>query len=283
MLLRDLVRNNNYISIFFHTFFYQKYFLIVLQIYVSKGSTYKFRENHPVVHVSHRDAAEYCTWVGKRIPGEWEWEAAARAGHYGPKNRTMFSWGDDDSEEVAAKYANLWQGDFPWDNKALDGWRGTSPVRTYPPNKFGLYDMTGNVWEWMRGGKHKSRIIRGGSYVDSLDGSFNHAATLGARATVHATTSAGNIGFRCVKSSKRKTEWHWVYEGEESVHTLEMEDADGKRKEIGQTKGLGNEPWVLDDDEVEESSSFFDQEEPTRRGRRKKKVVKERVRYSNEL
>ena len=65
------------------------------------GSTYKFHENHPVVHVSHRDAAQYCEWVRKRIPGEWEWEAVARAGHYGPKNRTLYSWGDDDSVEMA--------------------------------------------------------------------------------------------------------------------------------------------------------------------------------------
>lgn len=61
------------------------------------GSSYKFRENHPVVHVSHRDAAEYCKWKGKRLPGEWEWEAAARAGHYGPKNRTLYSWGEDEA------------------------------------------------------------------------------------------------------------------------------------------------------------------------------------------
>jgi len=250
------------------------------------GSSYKMREHHPVVHVSHRDAAEYCKWVGKRLPGEWEWEAAARAGHYGPKNRTLFSWGDDDNIETASKNANFWQGEFPWDNKALDGWRGTSPVKSYPPNRFGLYDMTGNVWEWMRGGKHKARIVRGGSYVDSLDGSFNHAATLGARATLHATTASGNVGFRCAKVPKRRTEWMWVYEGEENSYEFQMENPDtGTKTSLGHTKSnLGDEPWILEDefDEFDEGD-YWDQEEPMRRGRRKKKVKKERMRYSNEL
>ncbi|EJK48269.1 hypothetical protein THAOC_32956, partial [Thalassiosira oceanica] len=78
------------------------------------GTSYKYRESHPVVHVSHRDAAEYCKWVGKRLPGEREWEAAARAGHYGPKNRTLYVWGDDQTTEAAKDYANLWgEGDFP--------------------------------------------------------------------------------------------------------------------------------------------------------------------------
>lgn len=189
------------------------------------GSSYKFRENHPVVHVSHRDAAEYCKWKGKRLPGEWEWEAAARAGHYGPKNRTLYSWGDDDSVDMAKKYANLWgSGEFPWENLAEDGWRGTSPVKTFPPNDYGFYDMTGNVWEWMRGGKHKARIVRGGSYVDSLDGSFNHAATLGARSTLHGTTSTGNIGFRCAKAPKRRTEYHYKLHDESEHGSLAIED-----------------------------------------------------------
>ena len=158
------------------------------------GSSYKNRENHPVVHVSHRDAAEYCSWVGKRLPSEREYEAAARAGYWHSDNRTLYSWGDDDSTDTVLKYANLWQGDFPWNNTGLDGWRGTSPVKHYPPNEIGFYDMIGNVWEWMRGGKNKERIVRGASFVDSAKGNINHAATLGARATLHGTTGTGNVG-----------------------------------------------------------------------------------------
>lgn len=247
------------------------------------GSSYKFRENHPVVHVSHRDAAEYCKWMGKRLPGEREWEAAARAGHFGPKNRTLFIWGEDGTTETAKKYANLWgDGEFPWENHAEDGWRGTSPVKTYPPNPYGFYDMTGNVWEWMRGGKHKARIIRGGSYVDSLDGSFNHAATLGARATLHGTTSTGNVGFRCVKSPKRRTEYHWVYHDEEVHGQLAIEDQFGKRDMVPQ-KGWEDQFAIEEDDD--EFSVRIDDEEATapKSTKKKKKVVKPRTRISTEL
>jgi formylglycine-generating enzyme required for sulfatase activity len=171
------------------------------------GSSYKFRENHPVVHVSHKDAAEYCKWIGKRLPGEREWEAATRYGYYNQEDRTLYSWGNEPTWDKAKQFANLWGNDtFPWRNDANDGWRGTSPIRHYPPNAAGFYDMTGNVWEWMRGGKHKQRIVRGGSYVDSLDGSFNHAATLGARATIHGTTTTGNVGFRCARSPMSRLE-----------------------------------------------------------------------------
>jgi len=244
------------------------------------GSSYKFRENHPVVHVSHRDAAEYCKWKGKRVPGEWEWESAARAGHYGPKNRTLYSWGEEDDVEVAKDFANLWgKGEFPWENLGEDGWRGTSPVKTYPANAYGFYDMTGNVWEWMRGGKHKSRIVRGGSYVDSLDGSFNHAATLGARSTLHGTTSTGNVGFRCAKASKRRTEYHYKSHDESVSGQLAIEDEFGKQHMIPHKDWEEDlvVPMDEDDDDVDE---FEEVQMPKIK---KKKVIMPRTRRSNEL
>lgn len=239
-------------------------------------STYKYREEHPVVHVSHRDAAEYCKWKGKRLPGEWEWEAAARAGHYGPSNRTLYSWGDDDSWEVANQHANLWgDSEFPIENLAKDGWRATSPVKSFPANALGFYDMTGNVWEWQRGGKHKARVVRGASFVDSLTGNFNHAATLGARATLHATTTTGNVGFRCAKVPKRKPEYHYVYHDEEVHGQLGVED------QFGNVDMIPQRGW---EDQYYESEYDDDNDDDVGiPKRRKKKVIKPRERYSNEL
>ena len=240
------------------------------------GTSYKYRENHPVVHVSHRDAAEYCKWVGKRLPGEWEWEAAARAGHFGPTNRTLFAWGEESDIDASKTHANLWgDGEFPWENMAEDGWRGTSPVKTYPPNGYGFYDMTGNVWEWMRGGKHKNRIVRGGSYVDSLDGSFNHAATLGARSTLHGTTSTGNVGFRCAKVPKRRTEYHYKYHDEETHGQLAMEDEFGKQHMI---PSAAKENEIIDVEYEDGEDEFGNPIE-----RKKRRVVMPRTRRSNEL
>ena len=239
------------------------------------GTSYKRRENHPVVHVSHRDAAEYCTWKGKRLPGEREWEASARADHFGPANRTLYAWGEEATVNASRSSANLWgDGRFPWKNHAEDGWRGTSPVRTYPPNQYGFYDLTGNVWEWVRGGKHKKRIVRGASYVDSLDGSFNHAATLGARSTLHGTTSTGNVGFRCVKSPKRRTEYHWVYHDEELHGQLAVEDEFGRKEAIPQ-RGWEDQFQAFDE---EDDDDEFDQETG-----KKRRVVKHRTRRSDEL
>jgi len=245
------------------------------------NSSYKYREDHPVVHVSHRDAAEYCKWVSKRLPGEREYEAAARAGNFGPSNRTLYAWGDEDEDwELASKHANLWgPGKFPDENNATDGYRATSPVKNYPPNAFGFFDMIGNVWEWQRGGKHKARIVRGASFVDSLNGSINHAATLGARSTVHATTTTANVGFRCAKAPKRRTEYHYVDHDETSNGQLALEDQFGKRDMIPQM-GWEDRHWNDDEDEDELDDDTIMN---IGVGKKKKRVIKKQERYSNEL
>jgi formylglycine-generating enzyme len=99
--------------------------------------------DHPAIHVTHADAAAYAQWAGKALPTEAEWEYAARAGF----NGADYAWGDQLAPNGAV-LANYWQGPFPHGNSMADGFLRTSPVRHYPPNGFGLYDMIGNVWEW---------------------------------------------------------------------------------------------------------------------------------------
>ena len=108
-----------------------------------KGTTINGRDHHPVVHVTCEDAEAYAVWVGKELPTEAEWEYAARGGLEG----AVFAWGDEAFPNGNAM-ANTWQGEFPWQNLKIDGFEGTSPVRSFPPNGYGLFDMTGNVWEW---------------------------------------------------------------------------------------------------------------------------------------
>jgi len=106
-------------------------------------SSLKEREKHPVVHIAYEDAEAYAKWCGKELPTEAEWEFAARGGLEG-KN---FTWGDDDVQ-FTKPMANTWQGKFPYENLLIDKFEGTSPVGSFEPNGYGLYDMAGNVWEW---------------------------------------------------------------------------------------------------------------------------------------
>lgn len=101
------------------------------------------RDAHPVVQVSWEDATAYCSWSGTRLPTEIEWEFAARGGLDG----ATFSWGEE-AQDVGELKANTWQGSFPYRNTGARGWVGTSPVGAFPPNGYGLVDVTGNVWEW---------------------------------------------------------------------------------------------------------------------------------------
>ena len=101
------------------------------------------RDDHPVVHVAWEDVEAYAKWAGKDLPTEAEWEFAARGGLEG----AVYCWGDEFAPE-GKMMANTWQGEFPLINLLLDGFEGTSPVGAFPANGYGLYDMTGNVWEW---------------------------------------------------------------------------------------------------------------------------------------
>ena len=106
-------------------------------------STIEGLEDHPVVHVSYEDAEAYAKWVGKELPTEAEWEFAARGG----LEAMDFTWGNEDTQ-LNEPRANTWQGEFPYENLLTDKYEGTSPVGSYDPNGYGLYDMAGNVWEW---------------------------------------------------------------------------------------------------------------------------------------
>lgn len=187
------------------------------------------RVDHPVTHVAYEDAEAYARWAGRQLPSEAEWEYAARGGLDG----AVFAWGDQ-QRPGGELMANHWQGEFPWRNSGAKGWRGTSPVGLFPANGYGLYDMTGSVWEWTSDyysprvqGPHEiespccqppvdprvrrpdesydlgqpgadipRRVIKGGSHLCAPSYCLRYRPA--ARQPEAIDTSTSHIGFRCI-------------------------------------------------------------------------------------
>jgi formylglycine-generating enzyme required for sulfatase activity len=191
------------------------------------GSTVNGRDRHPAVHVAYEDVEAYASWAGKELPTEAEWEFAARGGLEG----AAFAWGAEHSPD-GRPMANTWQGEFPWQNLKLDGFEGTSPVGSFPPNGYGLFDMTGNVWEWTcdwfnarssdggqpaccapqeprvttpegsyaaegePGAQIPRKVIKGGSHLCAPNYCLRYRPS--ARQPQMVETSTAHLGFRCI-------------------------------------------------------------------------------------
>jgi len=173
------------------------------------GSDVLARSNHPVVHVSHNDASAYAAWTGKQLPTEAEWEYAAR----GDLEQALYPWGNE-LTPAGKHLCNVWQGEFPIADTGEDGFSGTCPVTAFPPNGFGLYGMTGNVWEWTAdwfGINHVNRetfnplgpaegpgkVVKGGSFL--CHASYCNRYRVAARTQNTPDSSTSNMGFRCVR------------------------------------------------------------------------------------
>ncbi|MGO4434384.1 formylglycine-generating enzyme family protein [Arthrobacter sp. S39] len=174
------------------------------------ASHWKHVADHPVVHTSHNDSLAYCRWAGRRLPTEAEWEYAARGGLVGQR----YAWGNDLHGPSGEHLCNIWQGTFPIENTTEDGFTGTSPVKSFPANGYGLYDVAGNVWEWCADwflpGYYQSsaatnpqgptigagRVMRGGSYL--CHDSYCNRYRVSSRSSNTPDSSSGNCGFRTV-------------------------------------------------------------------------------------
>jgi len=171
------------------------------------------RIDHPVVHVSWRDASAYASWAGKSLPTEAQWERAARGG----LESQPYPWGDQLTPEGEHRM-NVWQGVFPNANSLDDGWYGTCPVDSYEPNGFGLYNATGNVWEWCADWfdvfhdpspprdptgppDGDLKVLKGGSFL--CHESYCLRYRTAARQGLTPDSATSNTGFRCVRASAR--------------------------------------------------------------------------------
>jgi formylglycine-generating enzyme len=175
------------------------------------SSSIEHKDNHPVVHVTLEDAQAYAKWAGKDLPTEVEWEYAARGGLDG----AAYPWGDAANPD-GRHLANTWQGRFPYENLAEDGYEGTSPIGAFPPNGYGLYDVVGNVWEWTSSPYTSSPqdaeksccnrenadpraalfVVKGGSHLCAPNYCLRFRPA--ARQGESADSSTCHIGFRCV-------------------------------------------------------------------------------------
>lgn len=175
------------------------------------GSHIRKRWQHPVVQVSWNDAVAYASWAGKRLPTEAEWEYAARSGL---PHANRFPWGDE-LEPGGRHMMNVWQGDFPVRNTEADGYYGVAPARSFRASAWGLYNMTGNVWEWCHDrfsgtwyahspaenpagpASGERRSMRGGSYL--CHASYCNRYRVDARNSNTPDSATTNLGFRCVR------------------------------------------------------------------------------------
>lgn len=182
------------------------------------------KDEHPVVHVNYEDALAYCNWLGKELPTEAQFEYAARGGVEG----NLYSWGNQPLHQ-SGNVSNTWQGNFPVQNDDADGYAATAPVGSFPANKFGFYDISGNVWEWVKDWYHPQyysfsadynpegvtkaesidpnepaipkRSIRGGSFLCADN--YCRGFRVSARMPADPVTATNHTGFRCVKNQPR--------------------------------------------------------------------------------
>ena len=179
------------------------------------------KDNYPVVHISYEDALSYCKWADKRLPTEAEWEYAARAN----RDDAIYYWGNDHD---SLKYkANTWEGQFPFENSKIDGYENLAPIKSFPANDFGLYGMSGNVWEWTsdwynvnyykdlledkaachnpKGATHafnpnniyaQEKVIKGGSFLCNINYCISYR--ISAKMSSTPDTSLEHLGFRTV-------------------------------------------------------------------------------------
>ncbi|SVA79853.1 uncharacterized protein METZ01_LOCUS132707 [marine metagenome] len=179
------------------------------------------KDNYPVVHISYEDALAYCKWADKRLPTEAEWEYAARAN----RDDAIYYWGNDHD---SLKYkANTWEGQFPFENSKIDGYENLAPIKSFPANDFGLYGMSGNVWEWTsdwynvnyykdlledkaachnpKGATHafnpnniyaQEKVIKGGSFLCNINYCISYR--ISAKMSSTPDTSLEHLGFRAV-------------------------------------------------------------------------------------